>query len=182
MIPAQCALLTPEQIETASPGWPNGSSGIRRQARTVYLYLSCNQEVRTAPILRRALADGKRSVAAPCGRGAAASAFLDVDTPPVPDAWRASEATGRRLSTIPTALVLPAGLWRRRQARGLAIRRRFLRPVFAAREPLHPTSRFAMIFNCSPSVPAQPHDCRADAVISEATEVSFYENRGGLRI
>lgn len=59
--------LTPEQIETASDRLAERlfRHPLYRQAHTVYLYLSCNQEVRTAPILRRALADGKR-VAAPC--------------------------------------------------------------------------------------------------------------------
>ena len=55
--------LTPEQIETASDRLAERlfRHPLYRQARTVYLYLSCNQEVRTAPILRRALADGARA-------------------------------------------------------------------------------------------------------------------------
>ena len=80
--------LTPEQIETASDRLAERlfRHPLYRQARTVYLYLSCNQEVRTAPILRRALADGKR-VAAPCVEGERLRfRLLTADTPLVPDA------------------------------------------------------------------------------------------------
>ena len=104
--------LTPEQIETASDRLAERlfRHPLYRQARTVYLYLSCNQEVRTAPILRRALADGKR-VAAPCVEGERLRfRLLTADTPLVPDAFGAPEPLGSPPVDDPTALVLLPGL------------------------------------------------------------------------
>ena len=104
--------LTPEQIETASDRLAERlfRHPLYRQARTVYLYLSCNQEVRSAPILRRALADGKR-VAAPCVEGERLRfRLLTADTPLVPDAFGAPEPLGSPLVDDPTALVLLPGL------------------------------------------------------------------------
>ena len=54
--------LTPSQIETASRALAGQlfAHPFYRQARSLYGYLSYNQEVLTLPILRRAQRDGKR--------------------------------------------------------------------------------------------------------------------------
>lgn len=166
--------LTPEQIETASDRLAERlfRHPLYRQARTVYLYLSCNQEVRTAPILRRALADGKR-VAAPCVEGERLRfCLLTADTPLVPDAFGAPEPLGSPPVDDPTALVLLPGLAFGADGARLGYGGGFY-DRFLQREPLHPTLALCYDFQLLPSVPAQPHDCRADAVISEATEVSL---------
>ena len=54
--------MTPEEIQTASQMLQEKflSSEFYRQAKTIYGYLPYNQEVRTVPILEKALQDGKR--------------------------------------------------------------------------------------------------------------------------
>ena len=56
--------MTPRQIETASQKLCQLflTSELYRQAKTIYGYLPYNQEVRTIPILQRAIDDGKRVV------------------------------------------------------------------------------------------------------------------------
>lgn len=62
MIREQKKALTEEQIETASRKLAEQlfSHPAYRTAKSVYAYLAYNQEVRTADIIERALAEGKR--------------------------------------------------------------------------------------------------------------------------
>ena len=61
-IAAQKAAMTPDQIAACSQALTQLAlaSPLYRQARSVYGYLSYNQEVRTRPLLEAALAHGKR--------------------------------------------------------------------------------------------------------------------------
>ena len=54
--------MTPAQIENASAdlGRQFAASPLYREAKTIYGYLPYNQEVRTVPMLQRALDEGKR--------------------------------------------------------------------------------------------------------------------------
>ena len=61
-IGAKKRAMSAEEIERASARLAEKffQTELYRQAKTIYGYLSYNQEVRTEPILRRAQADGKR--------------------------------------------------------------------------------------------------------------------------
>lgn len=61
-IAAKKRAMTPEQIESASRRLAERlfATDLYQNALSVYGYLSFNEEIRTLPILRRALADGKR--------------------------------------------------------------------------------------------------------------------------
>ena len=61
-IRARKRAMTPEEIERRSQALCRKflQSEAYQRARTLYGYLPYNQEVRTVPILERALADGKR--------------------------------------------------------------------------------------------------------------------------
>lgn len=61
-ISAKKRAMTTEQIESSSQILAEKlfETDLYRHAQAIYGYLSYNQEVRTEPILRRALADGKR--------------------------------------------------------------------------------------------------------------------------
>ena len=69
-IAAQKRALTPAQIEAASADLTAQllAHPLFRAARSLYAYLSYNQEVRTLPLIRQAQALGKR-VAVPQGYG-----------------------------------------------------------------------------------------------------------------
>ena len=61
-ISAQKRAMTAQEIEQASARLAEKfyESELYRNAHSIYAYLSYNQEVRTEPIIRRALKDGKR--------------------------------------------------------------------------------------------------------------------------
>ena len=60
--------MTEEQIVSASRrlGEKLAASELYQQAKTIYGYLPYNQEVRTVPMLQRALEDGKRVAVPKC--------------------------------------------------------------------------------------------------------------------
>ena len=60
--------MTEEEINTASEklGTLLADSPLYRQAKTLYGYLPYNQEVRTVPMLQRALDEGKRVAVPKC--------------------------------------------------------------------------------------------------------------------
>ena len=60
--------MTEQQIQTASEklGKLFAENPLYRQAKTIYGYLPYNQEVRTVPMLQRALDEGKRVAVPKC--------------------------------------------------------------------------------------------------------------------
>ena len=129
-----------------------------KNAKTIYGYLSYNQEVRTLPILRQALLDGKR-VAVPKVYGDEMR-FIYMDDP---------EKTASGYSGIPepiadgpvahdpTALVLMPGLAFDRAGNRMGYGGGFY-DRFLAEEPNHPTVALCYEFQMLPSVPREEFD------------------------
>lgn len=168
-IRAQKRALTNEQISACSARLAARLFALPtyRNARSLYGYLSYNQEVLTLPILRRALEDGKR-VAVPkilCGEmvflwisdlSRIAPGYRGVPEP-VDDAPRADDET---------ALVLAPGLAFTcdggRCGYGGGFYDRFL-----TAEPHHPTVALCFSFQIVDFLTAEAHDVRVQSVLSE---------------
>lgn len=158
--------LTPAQIEQASAALAEQlcSHPLYLAARSVYGYLSYNQEVLTLPILRRAQHDGKR-VAVPKVFGDNMR-FLWLD-----DLRRISagycgipEPSGTEpVADDPKALVLMPGLAFTPTGQRLGYGGGFY-DRFLAAEP-HPTIALCYDFQLFPQLPTQPHDILVDAVL-----------------
>ena len=160
-------LLTQEQIEAASAELATLLRQLPayRQARSLYAYLSYNQEVRTLPILRAAQADGKR-VAVPkvFGKtmrflwlddlGAIAPGYCDIPEP-IADAPEADDKT---------ALMLLPGLAFDRAGHRIGYGGGFY-DRFLEKEP-HPTVALCYRFQCFPALQTDPHDIPADIVLA----------------
>ena len=139
-----------------------------RRAKSLYAYLSFNQEVLTRPLIERAWADGKR-VAVPKIRGREmAFIWLDsFDSLAPQGAFRIPEpvADGPEADD-PSALILMPGLAfdpeGRRVGYGGGYYDRFL-----AREPHHPLAALCYDFQLLPRLEAEPHDVPADLVITD---------------
>ena len=137
-----------------------------RAARSLYAYLSYNQEVRTLPLIRQAQALGKR-VAVPKVYGETDMRFLWLDDPsriapgafgipePVDDGPEADD---------PAALVLMPGLAFDPQGHRLGYGGGFY-DRFLAAEP-HPTIALCYAFQLLPQLETEAHDIPVDAVLS----------------
>ena len=105
--------MTPQQIEQASArlGELFASSQAYKNAKTVYGYLPYNQEVRTVPMLERALQDGKR-VAVPKVYGDDMKFIYMDDLSQVADGYAGipEPIADGPVADDPTALVLMPGL------------------------------------------------------------------------
>jgi 5-formyltetrahydrofolate cyclo-ligase len=137
-------------------------------AKSVYVYLSFNQEVRTEPIIRRAWADGKR-VAVPKVMGDE-MVFIYLDSfdalspqgafgilEPASDAPAADDA--HALVIVPGLAFDRAG---HRVGYGGGYYDRFL-----ARETEHPTVALCFDFQRVDALEAEAHDVPVDQVISD---------------
>ena len=136
-----------------------------RQARTVYGYYSCNQEVCTGEILLHALADGK-GVALPRVCGKELRFFLVPDLSAVEKGFSGimEPVKGGPEAEDPQALVLVPGLafdprgYRVGYGGGYYDR-------FLAREPDHPTVALCYDFQMLTAVPAEVHDIPVELVL-----------------
>lgn len=136
-----------------------------RKAETIYGYLPYNQEVRTTPILAKALADGKR-VAVPKVYGeemrfiymedlnAVASGFSGIPEPVADTPVAADE----------TALVLMPGLAFDPQGHRMGYGGGFY-DKFLSREPNHPTVALCYDFQMFDFLETEAHDIPVDLVI-----------------
>ena len=138
-IAAQKRALSPAQIEAASADLTAQllAHPLFRAARSLYAYLSYNQEVRTLPLIRQAQALGKR-VAVPKVYGETDMRFL----------W---------LVLMPGLAFDPQG---HRLGYGGGFYDRFL-----AAEP-HPTIALCYAFQLLPQLETEAHDIPVDAVLS----------------
>jgi len=140
-----------------------------RQCKSLYAYLSFNQEVRTSPIIERAWADGKR-VAVPkvIGRG---MVFIWIDsfdnlapqgayniTEPIEDGPVADDAT---------ALVLMPGLAFDREGRRVGYGGGYY-DRFLEKEPDHPLVALCYDFQLVDHLEVEAHDVPVDVVITDA--------------
>lgn len=167
----QKARLTQEQIEAASAalGTALRAHPMYRAARSVYGYLSYNQEVLTLPLLRAAQADGKR-VAVPkvCGETmrflwlddltAIAAGYRGIPEP-LADGPEADDKQ---------ALVLLPGLAFDRTGRRIGYGGGFY-DRFLSAEP-HPTVALCYDFQLFDALQTEAHDIPADAVLAAAVD------------
>jgi len=136
-----------------------------RAAKTIYVYLSAKQEVRTDGIIRQARIDGKR-VAAPrvCG-SELRFCWLNEDTKLEAGSFGISEPEDGEEADDPTALVLLPGLAFDRLGHRLGYGGGYY-DRFLARENAHPTVALCYAFQLLDRLPHEPHDITADAVLA----------------
>lgn len=159
--------MTEEQIVTASEklGQLFADSELYRRAKTIYGYLPYNQEVRTMPMLQRALADGKR-VAVPKVYGEEMRFIYLTDLSRV-DAGYAGipePVDDGPVADDPTALVLMPGLAFDRQGRRIGYGGGFY-DRFLAEEPNHPTLALCYSFQMVEEIPTEEFDVPVDCVL-----------------
>ena len=159
--------MTEEEIVSRSEklGQLFAQSDAYKAARTIYGYLPYNQEVRTVPMLAKALADGKR-VAVPKVYGEEMK-FLYLDDltkvekgyagipEPIADGPVADDDTA--LVLMPGLAFDPAG---HRIGYGGGFYDKFL-----AAEPNHPTLALCYEFQMLPELHTQEHDIPVDTVL-----------------
>lgn len=140
------------------------STDAYRNAKTIYGYLPFNQEVRTLPLLQRALADGKQ-VALPKCFGKEMCFILVRDLSRIQfSAFGAPEPVEDfPVASDPTALVLVPGLAfdsaGHRMGYGGGFYDRFL-----ADEPGHPTLALCFDFQMLSHLKTESHDISVDTV------------------
>ena len=138
-----------------------------KTAKSIYGYLSYNQEVRTEPILRRAQADGKK-VAVPKVFGDEMK-FLWLEWDKVQEGYKGiPEPTDGETADDPAALVLMPGLAFDPQGHRLGYGGGFY-DRFLAAEP-HPTLALCYDFQLLEKVETESHDIPVDAVLSSSGE------------
>lgn len=166
--------LTQQQIEARSEVLAQKlfAHPLYRDARAIYGYLSYNEEVRTLPILRRALEDGKR-VAVPKVFGdtmrflwlddlsAIAPGYCGIPEP-VSDEPEADDET---------ALVFMPGLAFDPQGHRLGYGGGFY-DRFLAGQPQHPTIALCYGFQMRESLETDAHDIPVDVVLWDDAEES----------
>lgn len=136
-----------------------------RQAASLYGYLSYNQEVRTMPILERALREGKR-VAVPKVYGQQMRFVWLRDLSRVAKGYAGilEPVDDEPVARDPTALVLMPGLAFDRQGHRIGYGGGFY-DRFLAVEPNHPTVALCYGFQLFPTLPAEAFDIAVDRVI-----------------
>lgn len=159
--------MTEEEIETRSAKLAQlfFASKAYQNAKTIYGYLPYNQEVRTVPMLERALKDGKK-VAVPKVYGEEMK-FLYLDD---------LNAVAKGYAGIPepiadepvaqdeTALVLMPGLAFDPQGHRIGYGGGFY-DKFLAAEPNHPTLALCYEFQMLPKLDVEDHDIPVDTVL-----------------
>ena len=159
--------MTDGQIEAASKVLQEKflSSDLYRNARTIYGYLPYNQEVRTVPILERALADGKR-VAVPKVYADEMRFIYLTDLSLVETGYSGIPepiADGPE-GDDPTALVLMPGLAFTREGQRIGYGGGFY-DKFLAAEPNHPTVALCYDFQIVEQLPTEEYDIPVHEVI-----------------
>ena len=158
--------MTEPQIEAASRalGELLRASDCYRKARSLYGYLSCNQEVRTLPILSAAQKDGKR-IAVPkvCG-SEMRFIWLDDLSAVAPGAYGIPEpVSDGPVAEDSSALLLMPGLAFDAQGRRCGYGGGFY-DRFLAREP-HPTVALCYDFQMYPHLDTDEYDIPVDLVL-----------------
>ena len=159
--------MTQEQIDMASRHLGEKFSACQpyQQAKTIYGYLPYNQEVRTIPMLERALAEGKR-VAVPKVYGDEMRFIYITDLSQVEKGYAGipEPVADEPVADDPTALVLMPGLAfdpaGHRIGYGGGFYDRFL-----AAEPNHPTVALCYDFQMLPELETEEFDIPVDLVL-----------------
>lgn len=167
MIRSMKRAMSEEQIEAASHrlGELFAACDAYRQAKTIYGYLPYNQEVRTVPMLERALADGKR-VAVPKVYGDQMKFIYMTDLCRVEKGYAGipEPIDNDPVAEDPTALVLMPGLAFDQEGHRIGYGGGFY-DRFLAEEPRHPTVALCYEFQMVPRLEVEEFDVPVDCVL-----------------
>lgn len=159
--------MTPEEIELRSArlGELFAQSEAYRNAKTIYGYLPYNQEVRTVPMLERALRDGKR-VAVPKVYGEEMRFLYIEDFTQVAKGYAGipEPIADEPVAHDETALVLMPGLAFDPQGHRIGYGGGFY-DKFLAQEPNHPTVALCYAFQVLPHLETEEFDIPVDLVL-----------------
>lgn len=159
--------MTPEQIEIASRklGELFAASQLYQQAKTIYGYLPYNQEVRTVPMLQRALEDGKRVAVPKCYGDEMRFIYMD-DLSKVESGYCGipEPIADDPVADDPTALVLMPGLAFTKRGDRMGYGGGFY-DKFLASEPDHPTLALCYEFQMVEQIPTEAFDIPVDCVL-----------------
>ena len=159
--------MTPESIESASGKLVQMflETELYRQAKTIYGYLPYNQEVRTEPILERALADGKK-VAVPKVYGNDMKFIYLSDLKQVAPGYAGipEPIADAPVGDDPTALVLMPGMAFDKEGHRIGYGGGFY-DKFLAAEPDHPTIALCYEFQMVAQLPTEEFDIPVDCVL-----------------
>jgi len=136
-----------------------------RRAKTIYGYLPYNQEVRTVPILERAIRDGKR-VAVPKVYGDEMRFLYLEDLTQVEKSSMGipEPVADEPVADDPEALVLMPGLAFDKQGNRIGYGGGFY-DKFLEKEPNHPTVALCYAFQMVEQLQTQEHDVPVDLVL-----------------
>ena len=161
--------MTAQEIEAASARLAERlyATEVYRRARSLYVYLSFNQEVRTRPIIERAWADGKRTAVPKLVGGELAFIWLDGFERLRANGYGILEpASDAPLADDEAALVLAPGLafdaLGHRVGYGGGYYDRWI-----AAHPGHPTVALCYGFQRVDALETEPHDVPIDLVIAD---------------
>ena len=159
--------MTEQQIEEASRrlGQLFVETKQYRNAETIYGYLPYNQEVRTVPMLERALADGKR-VAVPKVYGEEMRFIYLTDLSHVEKGYAGipEPIADGPVANDPNALVLMPGLAFDKEGHRIGYGGGFY-DKFLAAEPNHPTVALCYDFQMVDAIPTDAYDIPVDKVL-----------------
>ena len=159
--------MTPEQICDASRrlGELFAASEQYKNAKTIYGYLPYNQEVRTVPMLERALRDGKK-VAVPKVYGDEMKFIYMTDLSAVAEGYAGipEPIADDPIADDPTALVLMPGLAFDPEGHRIGYGGGFY-DKFLAAEPNHPTIALCYDFQMLPKLETEEFDIPVDCVL-----------------
>ncbi len=141
------------------------NSQLYRSAKTIYGYLPYNQEVRTVPMLERAMADGKR-VAVPKVYGDEMRFIYLDDLSAVEKGYAGipEPVADAPVADDETALVLMPGLAFDRDGHRIGYGGGFY-DKFLAQEPNHPTLALCYDFQMLPELQTEEFDIPVDQVL-----------------
>ena len=159
--------MTTEQIEAASArlGELFRAHPLYGQAKTIYFYLPYNQEVRTVPMLERAIHDGKR-VAVPKVYGDEMKFIYIEDLSGIADGYCGipEPVADGPVAEDPTALVLMPGLAFDAQGHRIGYGGGYY-DKFLAAEPDHPTIALCYDFQMVDLLETEEFDVPVDCVL-----------------
>ena len=159
--------MTEEQILSASQrlGTLFAQSPLYRQAKTIYGYLPYNQEVRTVPMLQRALQEGKR-VAVPKVYGDEMRFIYLEDLSAVEKGYAGipEPVADGPVADDPTALVLMPGLAFDHEGHRIGYGGGCY-DKFLAQEPNHPTLALCYDFQMMEHLDTEEFDIPVDCVL-----------------
>lgn len=159
--------MTEEMIDSASAklGELFAQSRQYKNAKTIYGYLPYNQEVRTIPMLERALAEGKK-VAVPKVYGDTMKFIYMTDLSQVDKGYAGipEPVADGPVADDPTALVLMPGLAFTKNGDRMGYGGGFY-DKFLACEPEHPTVALCYGFQIVEQLPTEQYDIPVDLVL-----------------